>query len=61
MNSTKPPSTRKATGLVAVWIPTETIARLDVAVRMLDLDRSKVIRRALREHLARLQSPAPTV
>jgi len=46
---------------VAVWIPTETIARLDVAVRMLDLDRSKVIRRALREHLARLQSPAPTV
>lgn len=43
--------------LVAVWIPTCTVAQLDTAVQQLDTDRSKVIRRALREHLSRIQQP----
>lgn len=38
--------------IVAIWLPEELAAALDLAVRSEDSDRSKIIRKALRRHLA---------
>lgn len=51
-------STKKAK-LVAFWMPLELLRELDLHVSRDDLDRSKVIRSALKEKLKKL-SPCPT-
>lgn len=38
---------------IAAWIPDETVAALDKAVKREDTDRSKIMRKALRAYLAR--------
>lgn len=43
--------TKKKSRLVAVWVPNELLAALDQHVSDNDLDRSKVIRAALKERL----------
>lgn len=50
MKSQKRKSTNsKATTLVAVWMPTELVRELDAAAKREDLDRSKILRKALRQ------------
>ena len=44
--------------MLAAWVPRELVKQLDSAVRMLDTDRSKFLRSAIREHLARLTPAA---
>ena len=39
--------------LVALWIPRELLAVMDLEVRRTDTDRSKLLRNALREKLTR--------
>jgi hypothetical protein len=50
--------TKKKAKLILVWVPLTTIPHLDRAVRELDLDRSKFIRAAIREKMARVASAA---
>ena len=47
--------TNKTAIMIGVWVPTELLAKLDQAAELQDLDRSKLIRRVLRE---KLQIPA---
>lgn len=47
-------STRKAGAtFVAAWIPDEVVAAMDREVLKTDSDRSKLIRKAIRQHLSR--------
>lgn len=39
------------TALISVWVPRELIRQLDTAAKSQDLDRSKLIRKALRHAL----------
>lgn len=41
------------TALISVWVPKSLIRELDAAAKNQDLDRSKVIRKALRQSLSR--------
>lgn len=45
--------------LVTVWVPHHVVGALDAAVEVEDSDRSKFMRRALREKLSRLGIPVP--
>jgi metal-responsive CopG/Arc/MetJ family transcriptional regulator len=45
--------------LVNVWVPREMLPLIDLAVRTEDSDRSKFIRRAIRDKLFRLGICAP--
>jgi metal-responsive CopG/Arc/MetJ family transcriptional regulator len=49
----KPPrknsTNSKYTTLVAVWMPTELVRQMDAAAKQQDLDRSKLLRKALRQ------------
>lgn len=45
--------TKKESELVALWVPRQLLEAVDHAVRCEDSDRSKFIRRAVREHVAR--------
>jgi len=56
-DSTKPKQRQKA-ALVAVWMPKKMKETLDQAVVSMDSDRSKYIRTAVREKLARDLSAA---
>lgn len=38
--------------LIGVWVPREWLPKLDAIIREEDLDRSKLVRRALRQFLA---------
>lgn len=49
--------TRKS-GLVALWVPRELLTEIDMEVRRIDTDRSKLIRVAIREKLAREKEAA---
>lgn len=49
----------KRSTLVALWIPGSMLAALDDAVATEDTDRSKLIRRAIRNHLTRLGLDIP--
>lgn len=40
--------------MLAAWIPKQLALQLDTAVNALDTDRSKFLRAAIREHLARI-------
>lgn len=53
--------TKRSADPVSIWFPLPLREQLDVGVIMTDLDRSKFIRAAVREKLARLnfQPPAP--
>jgi metal-responsive CopG/Arc/MetJ family transcriptional regulator len=44
--------TNKTATMIGVWVPTDLLARLDQAAEQQDLDRSKLIRRVLREKLS---------
>lgn len=44
--------TNQTATLVGVWVSTELLARLDRAAESQDLDRSKLIRRVLKEKLS---------
>jgi metal-responsive CopG/Arc/MetJ family transcriptional regulator len=44
--------TKEGSQLVAVWLPNELCKRLDEMVRRLDTDRSKLIRKAIRQAAA---------
>jgi hypothetical protein len=48
------PSKNRKTKLLTVWLKPADIADVDRAARMLDLDRSKLVRSAIREKLSRL-------
>lgn len=52
MSQRKTKRTQKASTLVAVWVPTDLVARLDLIARESDSDRSKVIRNAIRKATA---------
>jgi len=41
----------KSTTLVAVWMPNELVREMDAAAKREDLDRSKLLRKALRQNL----------
>jgi metal-responsive CopG/Arc/MetJ family transcriptional regulator len=43
--------------LLAVWVPGELLPRLDQGARKEDSDRSKFVRNAIREKLARHSAP----
>ena len=43
--------------LISVWFPKELVAKIDRLVSEEDLDRSKVIRRALRHKLNQADNP----
>lgn len=49
--------TKLKSQLVTVWVPRHIAASLDEAVRLEDSDRSKFIRRALRERLKTIGIP----
>jgi len=44
--------TKEGSQLVAVWLPNELCKRLDELVRSQDTDRSKLIRKAIRQAAA---------
>jgi metal-responsive CopG/Arc/MetJ family transcriptional regulator len=44
--------------ILAAWIPKDLAKQLDQAVRILDTDRSKFLRAAVRERLARMEPAA---
>ena len=44
--------TQKQSTLVAVWVPTELVEKLDSLARERDSDRSKIIRSAIRKATA---------
>lgn len=44
--------TKAGSQLVAVWLPNDLCKRLDAMVLRHDTDRSKLIRKAIREHAA---------
>ena len=46
-------SHKEGTTFIAAWIPDEVVAQIDKAVVRDDTDRSKLIRKALRQYLAR--------
>jgi metal-responsive CopG/Arc/MetJ family transcriptional regulator len=46
--------TKGESTLVAVWLPIEVLKLLDHRVRAADTDRSKEIRKALRNHLGKI-------
>ena len=48
-----PPTNSPETALISVWVPKSLIRELDAAAKSQDLDRSKVIRKALRQSLSR--------
>lgn len=45
--------------LLGAWLPDALVAALDRAVEEKDTDRSKFVRAAIREKLARIGIPAP--
>lgn len=45
--------TQDGSQLITVWVPTPLHSLVDVAVNRLDLDRSKFVRRAIRNELTR--------
>lgn len=53
MKKPKPNKTNNpGTTMIAVWVPVEMARKLDSAAKAQDLDRSKLIRRAIRETLS---------
>jgi metal-responsive CopG/Arc/MetJ family transcriptional regulator len=44
---------KEGTTFIAAWIPDEVVAQIDRAVIRDDTDRSKLIRKALRQYLSR--------
>lgn len=48
----KHPPTEETT-MLSVWVPKALIRELDAAAKSQDLDRSKVVRKALRQALSR--------
>lgn len=44
--------TNQTATLVGVWVSTELLSKLDRAAELQDLDRSKLIRRVLKEKLS---------
>lgn len=46
--------------MIALWIPKELVAAIDTAVSKEDSDRSKFIRRAVRNRIAELASKEET-
>jgi len=49
----KPKTNRPDTTMIALWVPVDLAKQLDAAAKARDLDRSKLIRRAIRETLSR--------
>ena len=47
------PTNSSETALISVWVPKSLIQELDSLAKRLDLDRSKVVRKALRQTIAR--------
>ena len=45
--------TNEAATMIGVWVPTDLLTQLDAAVRENDSDRSKLIRKAVKQLLAR--------
>lgn len=52
MSKRKTKRSNQSSALVAVWVPTELLARLDELARNTDSDRSKLIRQAIRRATA---------
>jgi len=52
--------TKKESRLLTVWVPEAALPLLDRGVRKEDVDRSKFIRRAIREKLIRIGIACPT-
>lgn len=50
----RPPAKRREGKLLSVWLPETLLPLLDHGVRQEDSDRSKFIRNAIREKLARI-------
>ena len=48
MSKRKTKRTNETSTLVAVWVPTDLLAKLDILARQTDSDRSKLIRQAIR-------------
>lgn len=46
--------TKSKSKLLTVWVPEALIPALDEGVRIADSDRSKFVRAAIREHLAKI-------
>ena len=48
----KQQSSRGGKVFIGAWVPQSTAQAVDVAVKLMDLDRSKFLRRALQEKIA---------